>query len=87
VSALLMVAAEDAPIVLGPEHQLRSCGRHRPFATAREAWLHYIAQLIANKTDPGQTVFRCACGFFHHGGGIRSLGRLLSESGWTDDVH
>lgn len=67
--------------------QRQTCANHRPFLTAGEAWAHYVAQLVANATDPGQTVYRCGpCGFFHHGGGIRSLGRLLTEAGWKDEV-
>ena len=52
-----------------------------------DAWDDYLAKLLANRADPGQTVFRCGlCGFFHHGGsGFKSLGRLLDENGWTDE--
>lgn len=65
--------------------QRQTCRNHRPFLSAGEAWAHYVAQLVANATDPGQTVYLCsACRRWHHGGGIRSLGRLLAESGWED---
>lgn len=70
----------------GPGHRQRSCERHRPFQTAEAARAHYIAQLVANETDPGQDVYPCGCGSWHHGGGIRSLARLLIESGWSDEV-
>lgn len=85
-----MAAAEDAPGAMTQEHhQRRTCRGHRPFATEREAWLHYLAKLLANEVDPGQQVYRCrGCWHWHHGGTqVYSLGRLLAENGWTDDVH
>jgi hypothetical protein len=85
VSALLMAAPEDAPAMPPPVRLTRrqTCANHRPFETELEAWAHYVGQLIANRMDPGQTVYRCGS-HWHHGGGIRSLGRLLAEEGWDD---
>lgn len=76
----------EAPPVRGSEawheSQKRTCANHARFPTEDAAWRHYIEQLRANGVDPGQTVYFCtACGWFHHGGGIRSLGRLIAESG------
>lgn len=76
----------EAPPMAERLTQGQTCANHRPFATEREAWLHYIGQLLANATDPGQDVYACgACGQWHHGGSqVRSLGRLLTEAGWED---
>lgn len=58
----------------------RTCTSHKRFVTYEAAMAHYRDQLRANTTDPGQTVFRCLrCRGWHHGGGIRSLGRLLAQ--------
>lgn len=84
----------DATALAGPEAwpmvrptRRQTCATHRPFATEAEAWAHYLAQLVANAADPGQEVYRCPCGSWHHGGApFRSLGRLLAESGWDDEA-
>lgn len=64
----------------------QTCSNHRPFLTADEAWTHYVVQLVANATDPGQEVYRCGNHWHHGGAPFKSLGRLLAESGWRDEV-
>lgn len=70
------------------DHQGESCGRHQKFATEADAWRHFLARVVANACDPGQSTFLCrACGWWHHGGApFKSLGPLLAENGWTDEV-
>lgn len=79
--------APGFPMDAYDERQVRSCGRHRPFETEHEAWLVYLTLVVANRVDPGQTIYRCRkCWFFHYGrGGGKSLGRLLAEAGWADE--
>ena len=85
----MAVAAPEPPLPMSyaTRRPRQRCSGHQWFATAMDAWDDYLAKLLANRADPGQTVFRCGlCGFFHHGGsGFKSLGRLLDENGWTDE--
>lgn len=83
----------DAPAAAAPiamprdDHQHQSCGRHQKFATEDEAWRHFLARVVANACDPGQSTFFCrACGWWHHGGApFKSLSRFMAENGLTDE--
>lgn len=76
----------EAPPMAERLTQRQTCRNHRPFKNYEAALKHYVAQVSAGETDPGQHVYACgACGQWHHGGSqVRSLGRLLTEAGWED---
>lgn len=83
-----MAASAVAEIAMLPRHEDRwrneqPCTDHRPFRSPEAALAHYIEQLRANTTDVGQVVYWCR-GHWHHGGGIRSLERLIREAGGDD---
>jgi hypothetical protein len=67
------------------ESHQETCRNHKRFLTYGAARAHYIEQLRANTTDPGQDVYRCArCRGWHHGGGVHSLQRAIEEAGGDD---